>query len=78
MKKNTRSEIALRIVRKALGYMALGFSACVALAMAVSAVMAQTDIPSTVATLTGYWTTIVTLAITVLAFVIGRKLVRKI
>jgi predicted neutral ceramidase superfamily lipid hydrolase len=38
---------------------------------------AQTDITSTVSTLSGYWTAIATVAITVLLFVVGRRLVRK-
>jgi hypothetical protein len=38
---------------------------------------AQTDITSTVSALSGYWTAIAALAITVLLFVVGRRLVRK-
>lgn len=38
---------------------------------------AQTDITSTVSTLSGYWDSIETLGIGVLLFVVGRKLVRK-
>ena len=39
--------------------------------------LAQTDIPSTITALSGYWTSIATVAIVVLLFVVGRRLVRK-
>lgn len=44
----------------------------------VCAASAQsTDIPTTVSTLTGYWTSIAALGITVLVFTVGVRLLRK-
>jgi hypothetical protein len=47
------------------------------LALFTSVCSAQTDITSTVTALSGYWTSIATVAIAVLLFVVGRRLVRK-
>jgi len=49
-----------------------------AFAMATYQASAQTDIISTITTLTGYWTAISTLAIVIVLFVIGRALLRRV
>lgn len=42
-----------------------------------SAAYAQTDIASTITTIEGYWDSVVALAIGILLFVLGRRVVRK-
>lgn len=49
-----------------------------ALALSTNLASAQTDIASTVTALSGYWTSIAALAITIVLFVLGRKLLRKV
>lgn len=44
----------------------------------VVTVHAQTDISSTITSVNGYWTTAETLAIGILLFVLGRRVVKKI
>jgi len=57
-------------------YKLLGVFAILA-ALFVSAANAQTDITSVVSSVSGYWDAVKVVAIAILLFVIGRKVVRK-
>jgi hypothetical protein len=63
--------------KKVVGYFMLLCAAILAIQEFTSNALAQTDIPSTITALSGYWTSIATVAIVVLLFVVGRRLVRK-
>jgi hypothetical protein len=61
------------IVRNGKTYLVVGFT------MAGAAIcQAQTDIGSTITTVSGYWTTAEGLGVGILLFVLGRKVVKKI
>jgi hypothetical protein len=69
------------IVRRPVAFAARHSKACAvgAVTVAGSAVAsAQTDLSSTITTVSGYWTSVQVLAIGVLLFVVGRKIVKKI
>ena len=53
-------------------------AAVILTAVGAMAASAQTDITSSVTTLTGYWTSIEGLALIVLLFVLGRRMLRKV
>lgn len=66
------------LLQQLLGLLVLTLALALAMALFTGHVMAQTDITSTVSMLSGYWTAIATLAITIVLFVLGRKLLRKV
>jgi len=55
----------------------IGSALVVCLALAVSSASAQTDITSTISTLSGYWDGVLVIAIGIMLFVVGRKVVKK-
>jgi hypothetical protein len=63
--------------RSSGGYACVVAAFALAFAILTGTASAQTDIPSTVTALGGIWTTISALAIVVVLFVLGRKLLRK-
>jgi hypothetical protein len=65
------------MLRKISGYAMLALAALLLLGAGAFSASAQTDITSTVSSLSGYWTAIDVLAIAVLLFTVGRRLVRK-
>ena len=66
-------------VRPALGRLLMLVAVLFAFAIAsVTAMADTTDITGTVSTLNGYWTSISALAIAIVLFVLGRRLLRKV
>jgi hypothetical protein len=64
--------------KRSVGMLAIVAAAILGLSVFTGVASAQTDITSTVSTLSGYWTDIASLAITIVLFVLGRKLLRKV
>ena len=49
-----------------------------AVVLTAGTAMAQTDLTTTISTVSGYWTAAEIIGISILLFVVGRKVVRKI
>lgn len=64
-------------MKKYLGRFLMLLGVIIGVAASTSVCSAQTDITSTVTALSGYWTAIAGLAITVVLFVLGRRMLRK-
>jgi energy-converting hydrogenase Eha subunit E len=69
---------SFRIARPILGLAMIVLAFQFALSVFTAIASAQTDITTTVTALSGYWTVIQTLAIAVVLFVLGRRLLRKV
>lgn len=67
-----------KILGKMLGSSLVVLAFMFVFSLATGSAMAQTDITSTVSSLSSLWTTIQTLAIAIILFVLGRKLLRKV
>ena len=65
-------------VRSSLGLFAIVAALALVFQALTDSAFAQTDITATVSSLSSLWTTIETLAIGIILFVLGRKLLRKV
>lgn len=64
--------------RNLLGRALMTLAVLLALALGVGSASAQTDMTGLITAVSGYWTAVLAIAIPVLLFVIGRRVVRKI
>jgi hypothetical protein len=68
---------AFAACKRAVGLFMVAFAIALAVSALTGTASAQTDITSTISTVSGYWDAVKVVAIAILLFVIGRRVVRK-
>jgi len=66
------------VARRFVGTFCLAFAALLAFALLTGSAFAQTDVSAAITSVSGYWTAAEVIALGIVLFVVGRKVLRKI